>query len=99
MLETIVRVENLKKWFPVRMGFFGSLMSRKELFVHAIDGVSFEVHKAEVFGLAGESGSGKTTTGRAVLRLVDPTSGKILFKDKDITRLRERQLKPFRQKM
>jgi len=99
MPETIVRVENLKKWFPVRMGFFGSLTSRKDLFVHAIDGVSFEIRKGEIFGLAGESGSGKTTTGRAVLRLIDLTSGKILFKDKDITRLRERQLKPFRQKM
>lgn len=99
MAETTIRVENLKKWFPVRMGFFGSLVSRKELFVHAIDGISFEVHKGEIFGLAGESGSGKTTTGRVVLRLTDPTSGKILFKGKDITRLRDRQLKPFRQKM
>ena len=99
MAETTVRVINLKKWFPVRMGFFGSLVSRKELFVHAIDGISFEVQKGEIFGLAGESGSGKTTTGRVVLRLTDATSGKILFKDKDITRLRDRQLKPFRQKM
>jgi peptide/nickel transport system ATP-binding protein len=99
MVETTVRVENLKKWFPVRMGFFGSLISRRELFVHAVDGVSFEVQKGEIYGLAGESGSGKTTTGRVVLRLADPTGGKIIFKGKDITKLRERQLKPFRQKM
>jgi peptide/nickel transport system ATP-binding protein len=99
MSETVVKVENLKKWFPVRMGFFGSLVSRKQLFVKAVDGISFEIKKEEIFGLAGESGSGKTTTGRVILRLIEPTSGKVIFEGKDITRLEEDQMKPFRSKM
>lgn len=99
MTEKIVRIQNLKKWFPVRMGFFTSLVSRRQLFVRAVDGVSFEVEKGEIYGLAGESGSGKTTTGRLVLRLIEPTSGNIYFKDQDITKIPERQLKTFRRKI
>jgi len=63
MKETLVKVEDLKKWFPVTAGFFTTIFSRKQLFLRAVDGVSFEIRRGEVFGLAGESGSGKTTTG------------------------------------
>ena len=79
MSEALVRVQDLKKWFPVKLGFFRSLLGRMELYVRAVDGVSFYIKKGEIFGLAGESGSGKTTTGRLVLRLIEPTAGKIYF--------------------
>lgn len=99
MNEVIVKVERLKKWFPVRMGLFDTLLGRKQLFVHAVDGIDFEVGQKEIFALAGESGSGKTTTGRLLLRLIEPTNGRILFQGKDITNLKDTKLKPFRRKM
>ena len=97
--ETLVKAENLKKWFPVSGGFLSSLVSRKQLYVRAVDGVSFDIKKGEIFGLAGESGSGKTTTGRMLLRLIEPTSGKILLNKEDITRISEGKMKPIRKRM
>jgi len=67
-MDELLKLENLKKYFPVNLGFFKSIVSRQELFVKAVDDVSFDIRKKEIFGLAGESGSGKTTTGRMVLR-------------------------------
>lgn len=98
-MNELLRVEELKKWFPVRLGFLGTLTSRKSLFVRAVDGVSFDVKEQEIFGLVGESGSGKTTTGRAILRLTEPTGGKVFFKDKEVTHLSTRQFKPLRREM
>lgn len=99
MSETIVKCENLKKWFPVRQGFFQTMISRRQLFLRAVDGISIDVKKGEIYGLAGESGSGKTTTGRLLLRLLTPTNGKILFKDKDITFLKDKKMRPLRRQM
>ena len=99
MSVQVVRVENLKKWFPVRMGFFKSILGGGQLFVRAVDDVSFEVKPQEIYGLAGESGSGKTTTGRLLVRLTSPTSGKIFFKNQDISSLGDKSLKPIRRKM
>jgi peptide/nickel transport system ATP-binding protein len=97
--DSVVRVSNLRKWFPVKRGFLRALVSRREQFLRAVDGVSFDIRSKEIFGLAGESGSGKTTTGRLVLKTIDSTSGEIFFKNQDITKLTRKQMKPLRPKM
>ena len=94
-----LEVVNLRKWFPVRKGLVSTLLSRKTEYVRAVDGVSFEVKKGEIFGLAGESGCGKTTTGKTILRLLEPTSGEIYFGGQDIRALNKLDMKKMRQKM
>ena len=97
--EFVVRVENLKKHFPLRKGFFETLVTRQDITVKAVDGISFGVRKGEIVGLAGESGSGKTTTGRLLLRLTKPTEGSIFFEGKDIAKLDDRELRSLRRDM
>jgi len=97
--KSLIKVENLKKWFPLRRGLLASIVGGKELYVKAVDGISFEIKYGEIFGLAGESGCGKTTTGRVILRLIEPTAGKIYYRDIDITNLPPKQLKPLRKEM
>lgn len=78
-MENVLEVRDLKVWFPVRTGILTSLARSEEKFIHAVDGISFDVRRGEVFCLVGESGCGKTTTARCILRLVEATSGTINF--------------------
>src|SRR5437879_5001415 len=97
--KPLLDVENLRVYYPVKAPLLQRLFQREKLFVHAVDGVSFTLKPGEIFGLVGESGCGKTTTGRAVLRLVDPTSGSIKFEGTNITKLNEERLRPLRKRM
>ena len=97
--DRVLRVDDIRKWYPLKRGFFETLVSRTPLNVKAVDGVSFDLKKGEIFALAGESGSGKTTLGKLVLRLVAPSSGSIFFQGKDITKLSDKQMKPLRRLM
>src|SRR5512143_3346317 len=93
--QELVRVEHLVKYFPVRAG----LMQRIVNWVKAVDDVSFTVNKGETLGLVGESGCGKTTVGRSMLRLIEPSSGSVQFEGRDILKLRGDQLKHVRRDM
>jgi peptide/nickel transport system ATP-binding protein/oligopeptide transport system ATP-binding protein len=90
-----VQVKNLVKYFPVR----GGLFQRVVAWVQAVDNVSFSIRKGETVGLVGESGCGKTTIGRTMLRLVEPTSGSVLFDGTEVFKLRGRELKDMRRNM
>src|SRR5216117_1462127 len=97
--KPLLDVENLRVYYPVRGPLIQKIFQREKLSVHAVDGVSFTLKPGEIFGLVGESGCGKTTTGRAVLRLLDPTSGSIKFEGTNITRLKEERLRHLRTRM
>ncbi|MHA1833367.1 MAG: ABC transporter ATP-binding protein [Candidatus Baldrarchaeia archaeon] len=95
----VLRVIDLKKYFPLKVGFFKSIFSKEIPVVRAVDGISFNIKHREIFGLAGESGCGKTTTGRAVIRLIEPTSGKVYFKGIDLVKLPESEMRKMRRKL
>ena len=90
--EPILKVRNLKTWYPLRKGVFG----RTYDYIKSVDDVSFDVYPGETLGLVGESGCGKTTLGRSILRLVEPTSGEVIFEGNDITKLNHKELREYR---
>ena len=95
MVENLLEVSHLKKYFPIKSG----VMRRTVGHVKAVDDISFTIRKGHVFGLVGESGCGKSTAGRTILRLLAPSDGKIRFQGQDITTLSRKELKKFRTKM
>ena len=95
MPDALLKVRNLKKYFPIR----GGLLSREVARVHAVDDVSFDIMPGETLGLVGESGCGKSTTGRTILRLIEPTSGEVSFQGKNVTTLDKRSLRALRKEM
>ena len=93
--EVLLEVRDLKKWFPIT----GGILSRVVANVQAVDGVSFDILKGETLGLVGESGCGKTTTGRLILRLIEPTSGSVKFEGTDVLALRGEDMRRLRRQM
>src|SRR5216110_68959 len=93
--KTLLRVRDLVKHFPLKSG----LLSRTVERVHAVDGISFDIGRGETLGLVGESGCGKSTTGRCILRLIEPTAGEVWFQGADVTRLGHDALRQLRRDM
>ena len=95
MSEALLEVEDLKKYFPLKGGLFGGESGA----VHAVDGVSLKVYQGETLGIVGESGCGKSTLGRSMLRLVEPTSGRVQFNGKNVLKLNKSEMQDLRREM
>lgn len=95
MSEILLQVKGLKKYFPIKTGLFSKTVGN----VKAVDDVSFTIKKGETLGLVGESGCGKTTVGRAILRLIEPTAGEVIFDGVNITEMSLKNLKTYRKEM
>ena len=95
MTETLFTLENLQQWFPIRRGL-SDLLGGQQRWVKAVDNVSFSIRKEEIFALVGESGCGKTTTGKLLMKLLEPTGGTLVYDGEDVTRLDAQRLKSYR---
>ncbi len=93
--EKLLEVRNLKKYFPIKKGLFKKTTG----YVYAVDDISFDLHKGRTLGLVGESGCGKSTTGRAILQLQPPTAGEVLYEGENLAVLSQKQMRPNRRKM
>jgi oligopeptide/dipeptide ABC transporter ATP-binding protein len=93
--KATIRVQGLKKYFPVRRGFFQKVTG----WIKAVDGVDFEINQGKILGLVGESGCGKSTIGRLILKLLEPDTGRIVYQGQDISDLSQAELKPLRREM
>ena len=98
-MEKLLDITNLVKHFPLEKGFLSQLLTREQRVVHAVDDVSFFIREGEVLGLAGESGCGKTTTGRLILRMLEPTSGEVLYRKKSIFQHTKKDMRRLREKI
>ena len=95
MSEPIIKIENIHKWFPIKRTIT-QILKGEHVWVKAVDGITFNINQGEIFGLVGESGCGKTTTGKLLMKLLEPTDGKIIFRGKDVTHLEANKLKEYR---
>ena len=93
--QNILQVKGLKKYFPIRKGFF----QRIDGWVKAVDDVDFDIEEGKTLGLVGESGCGKSTVARMILKLLEPDAGEIIFRGQDISRISEKQMKQFRKEI